>query len=133
MPSASRRARAGAMGASSSKEPWEEDIESASPGGMLSPEDEVKRVLRFQNNYYKVLKVDPRTCTAAQIKKAYYKIARVIHPDKCRDPRATEAMGVVTSAHSTLSNTTAAHGVRHVRVAGRGGRAGRGLVLGVGE
>lgn len=106
MPSASRRARAGAMGASSSKEPWEEDIESASPGGMLSPEDEVKRVLRFQNNYYKVLKVDPRTCTAAQIKKAYYKIARVIHPDKCRDPRATEAMGVVTSAHSTLSNTT---------------------------
>ena len=24
---------------------------------------------------------------AAQIKKAYYKIARVIHPDKCRDPR----------------------------------------------
>ena len=94
------------MGASSSKEPWEEDIESASPGGMLSPEDEIKRVLRFQNNYYKVLKVDPRTCTAAQIKKAYYKIARVIHPDKCRDPRATEAMGVVTSAHSTLSNTT---------------------------
>ena len=85
MPSASRRARAGAMGASSSKEPWEEDIESASPGGMLSPEDEIKRVLRFQNNYYKVLKVDPKTCTAAQIKKAYYKIARVIHPDKCRD------------------------------------------------
>ena len=50
--------------------------------------------------------MDKRTCTAAQIKKSYYKIARLIHPDKCRDPRATNAMGVVTSAHSTLSNTT---------------------------
>ena len=132
MPSASRRARAGAMGASSSKEPWEEDIEERLSRGMLSPEDEVKRVLRFQNNYYKVLKVDPRTCTAAQIKKAYYKIARVIHPDKCRDPRATEAMGVVR-ARTPRYQHHAAHGVRHVRVAGRGGRAGRGLVLGVGE
>ena len=60
----------------------------------------------YQNNYYKVLGVDPKTCTAAQIKRAYYKIARIIHPDKCRHPKATEAMGVVTSAHSTLTNGT---------------------------
>lgn len=60
----------------------------------------------YQNNYYKVLGLDPRTCTAAQIKRAYYKLARVIHPDKCRHPKATEAMGVVTSAHSTLTNST---------------------------
>ena len=53
-----------------------------------------------------MLRVDKRTCTAAQIKKSYYKIARLIHPDKCSDPRATNAMGVVTSAHSTLSNLT---------------------------
>ena len=50
--------------------------------------------------------MDKRTCTAAQIKRAYYKLARVIHPDKCRHPKATEAMGVVTSAHSTLTNST---------------------------
>lgn len=39
------------------------------------------------------------------MKKSYYKIARLIHPDKCSHPQATDAMGVVTSAHSTLSNT----------------------------
>lgn len=58
----------------------------------------------FQNNYYKVLKVNPDTCTSVQIKKAYHRIARIIHPDKCSHPQATDAMGVVTSAHSTLSN-----------------------------
>lgn len=95
------------MGATSSKEPWEEDIESGgSPAGDLTPEQEIERVLRFQNNYYKVLKQDPSTCTSASLKKAYYKLARVLHPDKCSDPRATQAMGVVTSAHSTLSNTS---------------------------
>ena len=51
----------------------------------------------YQNNYYKVLGLDPRTCTAAQIKRAYYKLARVIHPDKCRHPRATEACLLYTS------------------------------------
>mmetsp|Transcript_38644 Transcript_38644/g.95860 ORF Transcript_38644/g.95860 Transcript_38644/m.95860 type:complete len:273 (-) Transcript_38644:328-1146(-) len=94
-------------GASSKASDFDEgaasDVESGDE--KLSAEDEIKRVLRFQNNYYKVLKVDPKTCTEASIKKAYYTIARVIHPDKCAHPQSTDAMGVVTSANSTLSNS----------------------------
>jgi len=42
----------------------------------------------------------------ADVKRAYYKLARVIHPDKCSHPSASDAMGVAASAHSTLSDST---------------------------
>ena len=74
------------MGATSSKEPWEEDIESGgSPAGDLTPEQEIERVLRFQNNYYKVLKQDPSTCTSASLKKAYYKLCLLYTSPSPRD------------------------------------------------
>lgn len=60
------------------------------------------RVLREQRDYYRVLDVS-RGASAGEVKRAYRTLARVLHPDKCRDPRATEAMAVVTSAHSTLT------------------------------
>ena len=54
----------------------------------------------YQNNYYKVLGLDPRTCTAD--KRVLQ--ARARHPpDKCRHPKATEAMA--GRAHSTLTNS----------------------------
>ena len=53
------------------------------------------RVLREQRDYYRVLDVS-RGASAGEVKRAYRTLARVLHPDKCRDPRATEAMAVVT-------------------------------------
>jgi hypothetical protein len=60
-------------------------------------------VLAHQRDYYKVLDV-ARNASGEEIKNAYRKLARVLHPDKCQDARSTEAMAVVTSAHSTLAN-----------------------------
>ena len=55
-------------------------------------------------DYYKILGL-PRTCNAADIKKAYKSIALLTHPDKCpRDPNATEKFKILAQAYETLSD-----------------------------
>ena len=66
-------------------------------------EQEIHRVLANRRNYYRVLNLTPATTTNASVKKSYHKIARVIHPDKCKHPDASKAMSVVTAANSTLT------------------------------
>jgi DnaJ family protein C protein 9 len=46
----------------------------------------------------------PRTATAAQIKKAYFKAALVCHPDKTDDPQATARFQKLSRAYSVLSD-----------------------------
>jgi len=82
----------------------------AEAGVAIAPDDRKEsgaeacaRVLARQRDYYKVLEVS-RDASAEDIKRAYRKLARVLHPDKCNDARATDAMAVVTSAHSTLTS-----------------------------
>ena len=50
-----------------------------------------------------MLNLTPQTTSNASVKKSYHKIARVIHPDKCKHPDASAAMSVVTAANSTLT------------------------------
>lgn len=43
-----------------------------------------------QRTYYEILNVS-KTATKAEIKKSYYALSRVLHPDKCPDnPNAEE-------------------------------------------
>ena len=65
-------------------------------------EDVITRVLRCERDYYAVLGV-ARGASASECKRAYRAHAKVLHPDKCRDERATSAMAILTSAHSTLT------------------------------
>ncbi|KAL4437427.1 hypothetical protein ABPG75_004566 [Micractinium tetrahymenae] len=64
---------------------------------------EVERIIKFQRNYYYVLKVKKDT-PSGEIKANYYKVARLIHPDKCSHPKAKEAAQVLNQAYDTLSN-----------------------------
>ena len=69
----------------------------------MHAEQEIYRILANRRNYYRVLNLTPATTTNASVKKSYHKIARVIHPDKCKHPDASKAMSVVTAANSTLT------------------------------
>jgi hypothetical protein len=73
---------------------------------IQNTEDEILRILRNRRNYYKVLNLTPQTCTNATVKKSYHRIARAIHPDKCKHPDSANAMAVVTAANSTLTTPT---------------------------
>ncbi len=70
-----------------------------------SPEDTtiVRQVLAAGNNYYKVLGVT-MTATDVDIKLAYKKLAIKCHPDRNRDPRATDAFKSINTANAVLSD-----------------------------
>jgi len=86
-------AAAGAAGAAGSAEekPW--------PG---SAEEEIQRILKAPH-HYAVLHVT-RDAAAGEIKKNYYTLAKMLHPDKCKLPGGTDAMALVSQAYDTLTN-----------------------------
>ncbi len=55
-------------------------------------------------DYYQDLGVE-RTASTADIKKAYRKLARQLHPDVSDDPQAEEKFKVVVLAYATLKNS----------------------------
>merc|ERR1712240_903621 len=61
----------------------------------------VSKVLRGRS-HYEVLRV-PEGSTDEEIRQAFRQLARVVHPDKNRDPRAGEAFAKVQQAFSGLS------------------------------
>jgi DnaJ homolog subfamily C member 8 len=52
-------------------------------------------------NPYDVLQLEP-AATEDEIKKQYKAFAMILHPDKCKDPRAKDAWHAVEQAHKTL-------------------------------
>lgn len=65
----------------------------------------VERILKFKaTEYYKILDVDRGTCTEADIKRLYRKLAIKLHPDKNSHPRAAEAFKFTAKAYEVLSD-----------------------------
>lgn len=65
----------------------------------------IKEVLK-EKSLYKILNV-PNDATPEEIRKAYLKTSRLIHPDKfCNEQDATKAFQKVSAAYETLKNPT---------------------------
>lgn len=63
---------------------------------------EVQRILNT-SNYYEVLGIESNSDENV-IKKAYRKLVSQVHPDKCKDPKATEAFQKLSHAYQILIN-----------------------------
>ncbi|CAH1159525.1 unnamed protein product [Phaedon cochleariae] len=61
--------------------------------------------LRATRNYYEVLGVG-RNASGAEIKKAYYKLAKQYHPDVNKDPEAQKKFQAVSEAYEILADDT---------------------------
>lgn len=75
---------------------------SSTPKHTSDQESEVIRVLKAKT-YYEKLSV-LRTASQADIKKAFHRTARKIHPDKNPHPRADEAFKSLSEANDILSD-----------------------------
>ncbi|GAB5589046.1 Chaperone protein dnaJ [Umbelopsis nana] len=64
----------------------------------------VKRIRSCGSDYYKVLSLE-KTCTEAEIKKSYRKLALQFHPDKNGAPGADEAFKMISKAFTVLSDS----------------------------
>lgn len=88
----------------------------------------VRHVLTFREDYYQMLCV-PRTATEAEIKTAYRRASLLVHPDRCKHEKATEAFKHLGLANSTLQDeqkrkTYDRYGVKGVMEAESGQRPG---------
>lgn len=83
-----------------------------SPGGRGYTQTQVEiveTILRAKAQggrtaHYKVLNISATSCTEADIKKAYRKLAIKVHPDKNSAPKSDEAFKAVGLAYATLSD-----------------------------
>ncbi len=102
-------------GPSQKKEPEPEAPKANGTGGLTggsksssevafpgTAEEEIARI-KSAPNHYAVLHVSP-DASNAQLKKNYYTLARILHPDKCQLPGAEDAMTDVSLAYDTLTN-----------------------------
>uniref|UniRef100_A0A915CQJ5 J domain-containing protein n=1 Tax=Ditylenchus dipsaci TaxID=166011 RepID=A0A915CQJ5_9BILA len=55
------------------------------------------------HNYYEILQL-PHNVSQSDLKKKYYELALLIHPDKCKLPGATEAFKSLGNAYAVLSD-----------------------------
>lgn len=57
----------------------------------------------MRKDYYNILGV-PRTATADEVKKAYYKMALKFHPDKNQEAGTEETFKLIGEAYSVLKD-----------------------------
>lgn len=81
------------------KEDSDESGEKKWPG---TASEEISRI-KTAPNHYAVLHVST-DATNADMKKHYYTLARMLHPDKCQLEGADDAMTTVSTAYDTLTN-----------------------------
>jgi len=55
-------------------------------------------------DYYKILNVT-KTSSDDEIRKAYLKLSRLYHPDKCKDKHANELFKLISEAYMVLSSS----------------------------
>ena len=101
----SARAKARSMATSSGEKPDLNRLKTKVDGEAVfrDAETEIQRILAFQKNYYAILKVTKES-DPSQIKKNYYKLSRIVHPDKCKAEHAEEAFKIVGIGYDTLTN-----------------------------
>ena len=63
----------------------------------------VDQVFVFRDDYYTLFDVS-QDATLSAIRKAYHRMQRSFHPDKCLHPLATEATQIINSAYEVLSD-----------------------------
>ena len=80
----------------------QQQVEALRERAMRLPAGDIKRVL-LSGTHYEALGV-PRSCTGAEAKKAFHKLALRLHPDKNKSPLSEEAFKRVEEAHRTISD-----------------------------
>ena len=65
--------------------------------------DTLTEILDDPNDYYRVLGVKS-TAKDSQIRKAYRQRSLLVHPNKCKDPRANEAQQAINIAWASLNS-----------------------------
>ena len=61
------------------------------------------RFITGENNYYTILKVTPNA-TQEEIKKAYYKLSKLYHPDTNQSAEAHDIFTAINEAYNVLGN-----------------------------
>ena len=83
-------------------------------------DNEVNRILgAFKLNPFEQLGIN-FDCTMEDIRRQYRKVSLMVHPDKCKHPRATDAFEVLGNANKTLSDEEHVRELRHALTLARG-------------
>ena len=91
--------------------PPPELVAEADGASAESREQAVARVLRClapppaDRDAYSVLALDPGA-SAGEVKKAYWRLSLLVHPDKCAHPRAAEAFAALAKARDELADAS---------------------------
>eukprot|EP01084_Bolivina_argentea_P168253 291830_1 len=73
---------------------------------MAEKEEQTIRRILDAKNHFQLLGIDaePETITVEEVKKAYRRLAAVVHPDKCKHPDAREAFDSLGKANHLLGD-----------------------------
>ena len=83
-------------------------------------DNEVNRILgAFKLNPFEQLGIN-FDCTMEDIRRQYRKVSLMVHPDKCKHPRATDAFEVLGNANKSLTDEEHVRELRHALTLARG-------------
>ncbi len=83
-------------------------------------DNEVNRILgAFKLNPFEQLGIS-FDCTMEDIRRQYRKVSLMVHPDKCKHPRATDAFEVLGNANKALTDEENVRELRHALTLARG-------------